>query len=90
MKYRSVLLFLQSQQHWINIPEDDENSISKASSDDNEDDESSDLIVVWETAVQPLTDAQRLIFFIITVAVAFVAIVGNALVLYVNFSRFVG
>lgn len=45
------------------------------------------LIVVWETAVQPLTDIQRLIFAVFTILVSFVAIVGNILVLYVNFSR---
>ncbi|CAO1413827.1 unnamed protein product [Diamesa tonsa] len=45
------------------------------------------VIVVWETAVQPLTDIQRIIFAVFTVLVSFVAIVGNILVLYVNFSR---
>lgn len=52
-----------------------------------ENDTDDGLIVVWETAVQPLTDVQRLTFAVLTVLVSFVAIVGNVLVLYVNFSR---
>ncbi|CAO1415848.1 unnamed protein product [Diamesa serratosioi] len=44
-------------------------------------------VVVWETAVQPLTDIQRITFAVLTVLVSIVAIIGNLLVLYVNFSR---
>jgi hypothetical protein len=55
--------------------------------DDNED-KNSDFIVVWQALVQPLTDVQRLIFLFITIFVVIVAVVGNILVIYVNFSRF--
>lgn len=43
------------------------------------------FLIVWENAVETLTDVQRIIFFIITTFVVFVAICGNVLVLYVNF-----
>ena len=46
-----------------------------------------DLLVVWESAVQPLTDIQRLTFLVLIVLISIVAIVGNILVLYVNFLR---
>jgi hypothetical protein len=89
MLYKSVLLMLNSVEHWINVPLEG-STIKKASSgDEYEDyDEESDIIVVWETAVQPLTDIQRLIFLTLTVIVVTVSVVGNILVLYVNFSRF--
>lgn len=48
----------------------------------------SDFIVVWEAEVQPLTDVQRLIFLSLTIVIGLVAVVGNILVIYVNFSRF--
>lgn len=83
------MLTLKGLQHWINIPLD-ENSTRKASNrnDEEEDYEDDGVIVVWETAVQPLTDVQRLIFLSLTILVAIIAIHGNILVLYVNFSRF--
>lgn len=46
-----------------------------------------DFIIVWETAVSPLTETQRITFFVLTIIVVIVALIGNALVLYVNFSR---
>jgi hypothetical protein len=46
-----------------------------------------DFMLVWESAVQPLTDVQRVAFFVVVTAVVIVAILGNLLVLYVNFSR---
>ena len=63
------------------------NSIKKASDNSDEDDQGSNLVVVWETAVQPLTDVQRTIFFALTIFMAMIAIPGNFSVLYVNFSR---
>lgn len=51
--------------------------------------EDSGFIVVWQALVQPLTDVQRLMFLSITIFVVVVAVVGNILVIYVNFSRFV-
>lgn len=54
------------------------------SENDTEDD---GKVVVWESAVQPLTEIQRITFAVLTVLVAVVAIIGNLLVLYVNFSR---
>lgn len=89
MSYKSVLLMLKNVEHWINIPLG-ENTMKKASEDEYEDyyESDSEFYVVWETGVQPLSDLQRLIFFVITVAVIIVAVVGNALVLYVNFSRY--
>lgn len=77
---------LRDVEHWINIAID-ASADRKSTSDEDEDYEESDIIVVWETAVQPLTDVQRLIFFSITILVLSIAIVGNFLVLYVNFSR---
>ena len=78
---------LKNVEYWINIPLET-SSISLASEVEyNSDYEESDLIVVWETAVQPLTDLQRAIFFAITIIVIVVAGIGNILVLYVNFSR---
>lgn len=85
MIFKNVMLTYKDVEHWINIPI--EGSSGKSSSYEYEDYEESDSIVVWETAVQPLTDVQRLIFFSITILVASVAVVGNFLVLYVNFSR---
>lgn len=41
-------------------------------------------VFVSESIVKPLTDVQRIIFFIIVTIVVFVAIVGNILVIYVN------
>lgn len=88
MPYKSVLLMLKNVEYWINIPLG-ENVVSKASDDEYGDYDESDneFYVVWETGVQPLSDLQRLIFFTITVIVIIVAVVGNVLVLYVNFSR---
>lgn len=86
MNYKSVLLILRGVEHWISIPIEG-HSGGRATDDDYEDYEDSEFMVVWETAVQPLTDVQRLIFFSITILVAFVAVLGNCLVLYVNFSR---
>lgn len=79
---------LKGVQHWINIPSG-KHSLQKTSDGSDDDEEDSDLIVVWETAVEPLTDLQRLIFLTFTIVVAIFAICGNILVLYVNFSRFV-
>jgi hypothetical protein len=49
----------------------------------------SSLIIVWETAVIPLTEVQRITFLVITSIIVFVAYIGNGLVLYVNFCRWV-
>ncbi|CAO1413819.1 unnamed protein product [Diamesa tonsa] len=49
--------------------------------------ENNGIVVVWESAVQPMTDIQRLTFEVLTILISFVAIVGNILVLYVNFLR---
>lgn len=90
MLYHNAMLTLRNDSHWLNIPF--ENSEMKKSLNDKYDDNNdpkSQLWVVWETAVQPLTDVQRLIFLAFTILVVVVSIVGNVLVLYVNFSRFV-
>lgn len=92
MKTQSVMKMLNGVSHWIDIQYDNNKTTQKSEefSDDYENyDEESDLIVVWETGVQPLTDVQRLIFLAMTIIVTIVAICGNILVLYVNFSRFV-
>lgn len=88
MSYKNILMMLGNMEYWINIPLEASAS-SKASDDEYSDYEESDLIVVWETAVQPLTDLQRAIFLAITIVVIVVAGTGNILVLYVNFSRLV-
>lgn len=80
------MLIRNSIEYWINVELSD--SAGKSHEyDDYGDYEDSDLIVVWESGVQPLTSVQRLTFFIITIIIAVVAIVGNILVLYVNISR---
>lgn len=86
MSYKNVMMMLSNVAYWINIPLET-TAISKTSYDEYSDYEESDLIVVWETAVQPLTDLQRLIFLAITIVIIVVAGTGNILVLYVNFSR---
>lgn len=45
------------------------------------------FILVWESAVMPLTEIQRITFFVIITIVVVVAVFGNSLVLYVNFIR---
>lgn len=45
------------------------------------------FMIVWESAVIPLSDMQRITFFVLTVIVSIIAIIGNSLVLYVNFIR---
>lgn len=87
MFYKSVLLMLNSVEYWINLPIEEHEV--KGLEDDYSDYEDSDIIVVWETSVQPLTVIQRLTFFALTILVVVVSVVGNLLVLYVNFSRFV-
>lgn len=83
MQYKSAALKLNDVYHWVHVAQEDK--LVRKSEDY---DEESDLVVVWETAVQPLTDVQRLTFLSLTIIVAIVAIHGNILVLYVNFSRF--
>jgi hypothetical protein len=83
--HKSVLLTLNSRDYWLNV--ELPATVARSHDYDYEDYEDTDIIVVWETAVQPLTDVQRLVFFVITVLIAFVAIAGNILVLYVNISR---
>lgn len=51
--------------------------------DDNVD--NSEFLIVWESAVRPLTDVQRIVFFTLITIIVFFAITGNILVLYVNF-----
>lgn len=85
--YKQVLLMLNDVGFWINI-QLEQNSSSKSADVEYEDYSESDLIVVWETVVQPLTDVQRIILFSFTIFVAVIAVLGNILVLYVNFSRF--
>ncbi|CRL05729.1 CLUMA_CG018758, isoform A [Clunio marinus] len=88
MSYKSNLLMLNNVEYWINIPLEENTIISRVNADDEYGDyEDTDIVVVWETAVQPLTDIQRLIFLTLTILVAFVSVVGNSLVLYVNISR---
>lgn len=76
--------------YWINIAM--ENSTSKSSSRvdgfDYDGNIKRDLILLWEQSVQPLTDFQRLIFLVATIFIVGLALVGNMLVLYVNFSRY--
>jgi len=45
------------------------------------------FVIVWETAVSPLSKTQRISFFILTAIICTVAYLGNVLVLYVNFTR---
>lgn len=87
MFYEQFLSQLRDPKNQINFTIE-MNSIKKASDDYYEDYHGGNLIVVWEPAVQPLTDVQRIIFFALTIFVAMIAIPGNFLVLYVNFSRF--
>lgn len=86
-----IRLLLNDTEFWIRIPLED-NVTSKLSDDGDdyydEEQQTSDVMTVWETAVRPLTDSQRLIFFVITIVVVVFAVIGNILVLYVNFSRF--
>ncbi|KAG5667433.1 hypothetical protein PVAND_015413 [Polypedilum vanderplanki] len=66
----------------------DETNFSSFNHDyDYEEENIPDLIVVYESAVMPLSKRQRIIFFVLTSIVSFLAIIGNALVLYVNFTR---
>lgn len=81
---------LNGFQHWININYGSNATEKHEDYEEDYDEVESDLIVVWESGVQPLTDVQRLIFLALTIIVTFVAICGNILVLYVNISRFVG
>lgn len=53
--------------------------------DDNVDNR--EILIVWESAVRPLTDAQRIVFFILITIIVIFAVVGNLLVLHVNFNR---
>lgn len=86
-----IRLLLNDTVYWIRIPLED-NVTSKLSDDGDdyydEEQQTNDVMTVWETAVRPLTDSQRLIFFVITIVVVVFAVIGNILVLYVNFSRF--
>lgn len=50
--------------------------------DDNVD--NAEILIVWESAVRPLTDAQRIVFFSLITIIVFFAVTGNILVLYVN------
>lgn len=88
MQTKSVMILLNDLQYWVNIKQD-LNSSQKGEDYSDEDYEESDIIVVWESGVQPLTDVQRLIFLALTIIVTIIAIVGNILVIYVNFTRFV-
>jgi hypothetical protein len=45
------------------------------------------FVIVWETAVSPLSKTERMIFFVLTTIICTVAYLGNVLVLYVNFTR---
>jgi hypothetical protein len=83
--HKSVLLILNNHEYWLNVelPE----SVAKSHDYDYGDYEDSDIIAVWETGIQPLTDVQRMVFLVITVLIAIVAVFGNILVLYVNMSR---
>jgi hypothetical protein len=91
MHYKNAMLTLKGVQHWINIPfnkkslETEPGDSDEADSDYYED----DLIVVWESGVQPLSDVQRLTFLTLTIIIVVIAVVGNLLVLYVNLSRLV-
>lgn len=85
MSFESILLLHQGEEYWINIPHEASSTAKIAATENQETD--SELLVVWETAVQPLTDVQRLIFFSLTIVVAVIAVLGNVLVLYVNISR---
>lgn len=85
MSFQRVLLLHKGADYWINIPLET-NSTSKVAATENQETES-EPVVIWETAVQPLTDVQRLIFFSLTIIVAVIAVLGNVLVLYVNISR---
>lgn len=90
MFYTDVRLLLNDAEYWLSIPSED-NVTSKTieEEEDYDDQQSNDITVVWETAVRPLTDVQRLIFLVFTLLVVVFAVVGNILVLYVNISRFV-
>lgn len=85
MSHKNIMLMWKNVQYWINIPP--ENAIGRASENDYSDYDDSEFVVLWETAVQSLTDLQRLIFFAITIVVVVVAVLGNILVLYVNLTR---
>lgn len=91
MFYTDVRLLLNDAEYWLRIPSEDDNVTSRTAEEeeDYDDQQSNDLTVVWETAVRPLTDAQRIIFLVFTLLVVVFAVVGNILVLYVNISRFV-
>lgn len=90
-----MMLMLQNVAYWINIPLDESDTSIKTADGDSSsekydgDDQENKIIAVWETAVQPLTDLQRLIFFSLTIPVVVIALVGNVLVLYVNVSRLI-
>ncbi|XP_070503092.1 orexin receptor type 2-like [Chironomus tepperi] len=45
------------------------------------------FVIVWETAVSPLSKRERILFFVLTTIICTVAYLGNVLVLYVNFTR---
>lgn len=91
MSFKSIRLMLENVAYWIDIPLEESDTsfetMEGQSSENDADYQEDNIIVVWETAVQPLTDLQRLIFFSITIVVVIVALVGNVLVLYVNVSR---
>jgi len=96
MIHKSVLMFNGNVSYWLKIQSRKLNitSTTTATYDDDYDYEydgdeegRSGLHVVWETEVQPFTDLQRWILSVVVIIVAFIAILGNLLVLYVNFSR---
>jgi hypothetical protein len=86
MQLKNVSLKLNDLEYFVNISLP---AVKKERWYDEgfEDVEDINMIVVWETAIQPLTDVPRLIFLAITIFVVVLAILGNILVLYVNYWR---
>lgn len=85
MIYKNVVLMLHEAAYSLNIPLEGE--VKTTSDYEYEDYDENALHVVWETSIQPLTDLQRIIFFVLTIIVTVVSVAGNVLVLYVNVSR---
>lgn len=86
MNLQKISLKLNELEYSLNISQS-EGKKGKWYNEGFEEVEDSDLIVVWETKVKPLNDVQRQIFLMLTLTVVTFAVIGNIVVLYVNYWR---
>lgn len=90
MNHKSIISMLNGVLNWINvlINESPLNKLPDENLKSHNGLRNNSLVVIRETAVQPLTDAQRLTLLSLTIIMASISLCGNVLVLYVNFTRY--